>query len=525
MTKLHRSLIFGCSMLALAACGPEEIASPGAGGNITINNPAPTPTPTPAPTPTPTPTGVVAGACPTIAGGTITDSGVLTIPQGTVRICTLPDRITASSTLPYISGVAYELSGRVDVGTDGGAAPSAADTNVTLTIEPGVTVFGGTGVSWLAVNRGNRINAQGTPTSPIIFTSRQNLLGSTTDDSSGQWGGVVLLGRAQITDCLNAGATPGTDACERDTEGAANQALFGGTTNTDNSGTMRYVQIRYSGYVLSANNELQSLTLEGIGSGTTIDHIMSVNSSDDAVEIFGGHARMKNFIAVGQEDDCLDTDTGTKAYIQYALCIQRSGKGDAMIESDSDNSNDGNTPRQNTYLSNFTFIQRNNTGSDGTSMLLRGGTDYSAVNGVVYAPTQTCLKISRDQTFSSTVNAGIDEAGSPVFASVVMECNATPFAAANGAFTATDVQNLFNGGTNNNASFTVSGTLTSTFVNGAAEDAITKFNASSLDSWFDNPSNIGALYSGNSTWFNGWTCDSTAASFGQGKNCAASPVT
>src|SRR3546814_4513245 len=102
----------------------------------------------------------------------------------------------------------------------------------------------------LAVNRGNQINAVGTSTQPIIFTSEANVKGDSTDQSSGQWGGVVLLGRAKITDCGAPAAAPGTTACERDTEGTSN-ALYGGANDADSSGRMSYVQIRYSGFVLS----------------------------------------------------------------------------------------------------------------------------------------------------------------------------------------------------------------------------------------------------------------------------------
>ena len=101
-----------------------------------------------------------------------------------------------------------------------------------------------------AVNRGQRINAVGTADRPIVFTSRDNVLGLATDDSQGQWGGVVLLGRAPITDCLAAGAAPGTIACERQTEGAVDPAMFGGATANDNSGSLRYVQIEFGRFAL-----------------------------------------------------------------------------------------------------------------------------------------------------------------------------------------------------------------------------------------------------------------------------------
>ena len=169
------------------------------------------------------------------------------------------------------------MNGRVDVGCDGGfSAPTAAapftsstvgcttaltaDTNVTLTIEPGVILYGGTGQSWLAVNRGNRISAVGTSTRPIVFTSRDNVLGLNSDSSQGQWGGVVLMGRARTTDCTTGTVAAGT--CERQTEGSADPARFGGANDADNSGRMSFVQIRYSGFILGANVELQALTTE-----------------------------------------------------------------------------------------------------------------------------------------------------------------------------------------------------------------------------------------------------------------------
>ena len=121
MTNLHRSLVLGCSALALASCGADEIVSPGTGGDIIINPPA-TPAPTPAPTPTPTSGPVTAAAeCPTIANTAgLSDEGTLSGPTGEYRVCILPALFSASSTLPFVEGLVYRMNGRVDVGTDGG---------------------------------------------------------------------------------------------------------------------------------------------------------------------------------------------------------------------------------------------------------------------------------------------------------------------------------------------------------------------------------------------------------------------
>ena len=504
---IARNLMAGTAMMALAACGADDIASPGTGGNVTINNNTTTPPPPPPPPPSAAVT--PAFGCPTIAGDPLVDSGTISGPTGEWRVCTLPARITTSITLPKQPGLLYRLAARVDVGTDQG--PASTNTAVTLTIEPGVIVFGGSGVSWLHVNRGNRINAVGTATRPIIFTSRDNVIGANNENSSGQWGGVVLSGRAPITDCKAQGATPGTIACEKEVEGSLDPAFYGGANSADNSGTMKFVQIRYSGFVLSGASELQALTTGGTGSGTTLENIQSVNSSDDGAEFFGGSVNMKRFISVGAEDDNLDTDVGLKANFQYVIAVQRTGFGDSMIEADSDNDRDGNIPRQNTKLSNFTFVQRNNIVNQ-AAILLRGGTDYTMANGVVVAPTVTnCLRISRPQTASATVDAAIDEAGAPVFRSVVMQCNATPFAGSNGV-TAAEVQTIFGSGANNNSAFTAS--LSNVFVNGANETAVTAFDAKTLNAYFDTTAYIGAVRNASDTWYEGWTCNTDAASFG-----------
>jgi hypothetical protein len=525
MTSFKRAgmiLLAGAACIALSACGADDIASPGTGGNVIIN-PAPSPSPSPSPSPTPTPGVTPASGCPTIADPQgLTDGGTITGPTGTYRVCVLPSRINKSVTLTKIAGLLYQLPGRVDVGADGGATASANDTNVTLTIDPGVILYANTGVAWLAVNRGNKIHAVGTATQPIIFTSRDNVLGLNTDNSSGQWGGVVLMGRAPVTDCTVApNATPGTAQCERQTEGAVDPAYYGGASPDDSSGQMSFVQIRYSGYVLSANNELQSLTPEGVGSGTKLDHIMSFNSSDDGAEFFGGHVNLKYFVSIGAEDDNLDTDAGVQAKFQYVLAIQRPNVGDTMIEADSDNAVDGNIPRQHTFLSNFTFIQKQNAGADGAAILLRGGADYNMSNGILVSPGYSCLNISRPATIQAT-NSAQDDLGPPVFNSVVMQCGTPPYVGSNGV-TADQVKTVFGAGAHNNSD-TFAPTLANIFMNGAKEAAVTPFDAHTIDAFFDTADHIGAVKDGNDTWYKGWTCDSSTADLGNGNLCTSLPT-
>ncbi|NYT39448.1 hypothetical protein HZY97_01650 [Sphingomonas sp. R-74633] len=529
---------------ALAACdGANDIASPGTGGNVIINNP---PAPTPSPTPTPT-TALVTPAtgCPTIADPKgLTDAGTITGPTGQWRVCTLPSMIAKSITLPKIAGLVYQMSGRVDVGCDGGivapttAAPRAsttatcttangitlpggnltADTNVTLTIEPGVIVFGGTGTSWLAVNRGNKLNAVGTATAPIIFTSRDNILGLNNDQTIGQWGGVVLMGRAKITDCTTGSTGAGT--CERQTEGSADPAVFGGTDDTYNAGSVKYVQIRYSGYVLGADKELQSLTTEGTGSGTTLDFFQSHNSSDDGAEFFGGTVNFKHYIASGADDDSLDIDTGLQGAFQYLLLLQRPGQGDALMEIDSDGF-ETDAPRQKTDIVNFTAIQpsvsSNNEGSgDKGSTLVRGNSDIRWGNGIIVSPNNECLRMNGSGATPATLLAR----------AVVMQCNATKYLAT-GSFSVANVSASFGAGANANSDTFVP-SLTSLFINGATEAAVAGFDVKTWNPFFDTTTYIGAVKDANDNWYKGWTCNSGYAAFdtttAAGRNCLSLPT-
>jgi len=147
--------------------------------------------------------------------------------------------------VPARAGTIYSISGRTDVGQDRGADPAnpiaGAQAGV-LTIEPGVRIFGSAGLDYINVVRGSQIFAEGTSTNPIIFTSRQNIEGTTTETSQGQWGGIIMAGRAPQANCQ---LTP-TVVCTGTIEGG-NSVAYGGNTPADNSGRLRYVQIRYSG--------------------------------------------------------------------------------------------------------------------------------------------------------------------------------------------------------------------------------------------------------------------------------------
>ncbi len=370
----------------------------------------------------------------------------------------MPARFTRSATLNKVPGVLYSMAGRVDVGTDLGAVPVSGEAGITLTIKPGVIVYGATGVSWLAVNRGHKINAIGTATLPIVFTSRDNVLGlaTTTLRASGAASCCSAAPRSPTAPWRRRPLPVRPPASARP-KAPSIRRTSAAQTPADSSGVMKYVQIRYSGYVLSGNSELQSLTLGGVGSGTVIDHIHSHNSSDDAFENFGGRVSMKYLILTGADDDNIDVDTGWQGTLQYVLAVQKTtGAADSLIELDSTNTLEQQTPRTNLMLANFTFVHRNQVAGNQAAMLFRGGADATLVNGIVTSPT-SCLRLVGGASPSVSVLAAADPAigkiGPSVFSSVVFQCGATPFIGSTG-LTAQQVADNFNGGTNNLATFT-----------------------------------------------------------------------
>ncbi len=365
-----------------------------------------------------------AAACPT---GTIDDGLVQTF-----RACRLPAVISADLTLPKIAGVFYRFRGLTEVGVDGNAA-------ATLTIQPGVVLAADsteTSNDVVLVNRGSKINAVGTADAPIIFTAQQNLASNGVSDSSqGLWGGVILLGKAPTAVCATGtgpntadGTSAGAAApCQQQIEGVSGR-LYGGTDAADNSGTMQYVQIRYTGIAISEGNELQGLTLGGTGSGTTIDHVQSHNSADDGIEIFGGATNLKYFVVTGADDDGFDVDNGWRGFMQFIIAAQKAGGSTAdsfATEIDSNNAEDL-LPRTYGRYANFTFIQTN---SAPAAIRLRGGADFAFVNGIVKTQSgAACLNViagagSGDtRTTIRPANSALQDVGPPTFNSIYFQC-------------------------------------------------------------------------------------------------------
>ncbi len=203
-------------------------------------------------------------------------------------------------------------------------------TNAVLTIEPGTVIKGATNVATLLprtgipnlvsalwVARGGKLYATGTVERPIIFTFEGDDVNNPNDvppTLTGQWGGVVLCGRAQINsaqDTTGNAASPRYEVFEGTTgAGSVAEHIFGGNDDTDNSGTLRYVSIRHPGNVFASGRELNGLTMGGVGSGTDISYIEVFASSDDAFEWWGGNVNTHHLVAAFCEDDDFYTVQG-----------------------------------------------------------------------------------------------------------------------------------------------------------------------------------------------------------------------
>ena len=203
----------------------------------------------------------------------------------------------------------------------------------TLTIEPGTVVRfteaptnGVDNASALIITRGAQIFAEGTVDEPIIFTAEDDDLDDPNDfsleDDRGSWGGLIVLGNATVGVDNNVGETgiegiPGTEA----------RALYGGAgspNDTESSGILRYVSIRYGGAELSPGDEINGLTLGGVGSGTIVDYVEIFGNTDDGLEIFGGTVDVKHIFSAFCGDESFDTDQGWSGRGQFIFGIQLS---------------------------------------------------------------------------------------------------------------------------------------------------------------------------------------------------------
>ncbi|MCK4881116.1 MAG: hypothetical protein KAS82_10660 [Bacteroidales bacterium] len=230
---------------------------------------------------------------------------------------TITDQGGGTGTTTWTSDKDYLISGFVFV-NDG----------QTLTIEAGTVIRGRTGqgslASGLIVARGGTIIAEGTQINPIIFTAEgDDLEGSVPLEARGLWGGLVILGNATIN-------TPSGEDLIEGIPISEPRGIYGGFDDDDNSGILRYVSIRHGGTNIGEGNEINGLTLGGVGRQTTIEFIEVISNADDGVEFFGGDVNCKNLVVSFCGDDAFDLDQGYHGKGQFWLGIN--GGSDKCLE-------------------------------------------------------------------------------------------------------------------------------------------------------------------------------------------------
>ena len=301
--------------------------------------------------------------------------------------------------------ITWVIEGQVAIGGDN-SSPS------TLRIEPG-TLIVSTGDSFdhIAIRRGSRIYAEGKPNAPIILTSPNELPGFSGSPQAKEVGGLVIAGNAP-SNC-NPNCVAEWDPNLR----------YGGTATNESSGLVRYMQVRYGGYIFAPNRELNSFTFSGVGAGTTLEYLQAYKGGDDGVEFFGGTANLRYFVDSCGGDDSIDWDEGYNGKIQFALLNQRGCTGeDHGFELANSPTNFDANPRAKGMVANFTAVG-GGTGSassrDGFN--LKEGTGGVFWNGIVTGFKRSCLRIEGTAT---TTAAGAANApnGTLTMNNVVINC-------------------------------------------------------------------------------------------------------
>ncbi len=255
----------------------------------------------------------------------------------------LSDNGEGTGTVTWTADKTYHLSGFVFV-NDG----------QTLTIEPGTVVKfksgQGSQASALVVARGGKIIANGTADKPIIFTSEfDEMNGNLNFMDRGLWGGLILLGNATLNTFDGEAHIEGIPVSEP-------RGTYGGIDDSHNAGSISYLSIRYAGSILSQGNEINGLTVGGIGRGTSIHHVEIIGCADDGVEIFGGTVDLKHIAIAFCDDDALDTELGYRGRIQYLLAIQDSLRGDYIAEHSGGANPILGSPNAQPIIANATFV-------------------------------------------------------------------------------------------------------------------------------------------------------------------------
>jgi hypothetical protein len=315
---------------------------------------------------------------------------------------------------------------------------------VTLTVNAGVTIKGSPGGATpdlinfennkgtLIVEKGGQLIANGTPTSPIVWTSSA----AAGSRNFGDWGGIVLLGNAPIV--TSTGATTQIYEAFR-TQTPDQRFSYGGTTPTDNSGSITYNRIDFAGgVVLLPNQEVNGLTFGGVGNGTVVHHVEVSNNGDDGFEFFGGTVSPHHLLSFGNKDDDFDFDEAYQGNLQFIIAYRNDladVSGSEWIESDNNSASADFGPNTLPFIANATLIgpasltvRPGVTGSFDGGIYVRRNSHIRFLNSIVIANALTNVIAATPTTDASLrLDPPTDPEASPIMNNIFHAINtATP---------------------------------------------------------------------------------------------------
>jgi hypothetical protein len=300
--------------------------------------------------------------------------GPINVPSTT----TLTGNINTTTTLT--SDKVWTLKGYVYV-TDGAK----------LIIQPGTTIVSDVAEKGaLCIERGSQIIAEGTQSKPIVFTSGR----PEGQRSPGDWGGIVILGRAKTN-----------RSSEPTIEGGIGRP-YGGTNDSDNSGVLRFVRIEYAGIAALPNSEINALTLGGVGNGTILENIQTIYANDDAFEFFGGTVNGKNLYAFATADDDFDFDFGYTGMITNGVAKRDpqfvdSGDAGNGVECDNDGTGSAAQPYTHPKLFNMILVGPNVStalANHNLGLRFRRSTQFTMKNSIVWGWMKGGLSLESNET-------------------------------------------------------------------------------------------------------------------------------
>lgn len=264
----------------------------------------------------------------------------------------LDSDITENVTLE--TGKTYTLNGGVHV-----------KSGATLTIQSGVTIVAqhDETVDYILIEQGAKIDAQGTAAQPIVMTSEKK--------EAGAWGGLHICGYAHTNN--------GSGKSE------IGNAPYGGNNDADNSGTLKYIRLEYTGYAFDEEHEANGVSFYGVGNGTTVEHLQAYQGSDDGFEFFGGSVNVKYMVVTSCSDDSFDWTEGWNGKAQFLVAYQEGESSlgyacDCLMECDNNGTNNAATPVAHPTIANATLI---GNGGDAQGVRLRAGTQVELYNTII----------------------------------------------------------------------------------------------------------------------------------------------